>query len=344
MIKQLRIGTFNLYNLVLPNNKYYGKREYSLGKYKKKARWINDQLKKMKADIVGFQEIFHEEAIRGLLSRNAQFKHHNLLVAPATGKKPVVGLISKFPIVNHEIITEFPEMLDLLDDEEESTGLIIPLKKFSRPVLRAEIALTDDFIVTVYVIHLKSKRPIHADGINEHDPSERAKGQVRALIKRAAEANAIRQLIIKHREANAYPTLVLGDLNDTGSAVTSKLIAGERPWAHKPNGVEYKDWMSLKKRSWSVLLQNSIHIQARQSYQDMYYTHIFNGHHECLDHILVSNEFAESNKNRIGRVMNVQVFNDHLIDETLSGDSVPIWQSDHGQVVASIEFDQLEDK
>ncbi|MGB0525499.1 MAG: endonuclease/exonuclease/phosphatase family protein [Flammeovirgaceae bacterium] len=345
MIKQLRVGTFNLFNLVLPNTKYYDKREYSLGKYKKKARWINEQLKKMRADIVGFQEIFHEEAIKGLLSRNSAYKEAHVITTPPSGKKPVVGLLSKFPIKNYEVITDFPEKIDLLDDEEESTDHIIPLQKFSRPVLRAEIALADDFIISVFVIHLKSKRPVYPNGIDEHNPIEKSKGQLRALIKRASEANAIRQIFIKHRlEYPDYPVVVLGDLNDSGGAVTTNLIAGERPWVHKPTGVKFKDWMELKKMSWSVLLHNCKNIQARQSFKDLYYTHIYNGHHECLDHILVSNEFADSNKNRIGRVMNIQVFNDHLIDETLSGDAVPIWQSDHGQVVASIEFDRLDDE
>ena len=129
-------------------------------------------------------------------------------------------------------------------------------------------------------------------------------------------------------------------MNDNNSAVTTNLIAGERPWRHKPQGLKYPDWMAQKKHTWSVLLQNCIHIQARKSFQDHYYTHIYNGHHEALDHILVSNEFAESNKNRLGQIVNVQVFNDHLIDESLSGDQVPIWQSDHGQVVATVEFEE----
>ncbi|MFT5618929.1 MAG: hypothetical protein ACI85I_002164, partial [Arenicella sp.] len=40
------------------------------------------------------------------------------------------------------------------------------------------------------------------------------------------------------------------------------------------------------------------------------------------------------------RIVNVEAYNDHLIDETLSEDSIPVWQSDHGQLVATIELDK----
>ena len=41
-----------------------------------------------------------------------------------------------------------------------------------------------------------------------------------------------------------------------------------------------------------------------------------------------------------GYVEYVKVFNDHLIDETLSNEEVPVTQSDHGQVVATIRLGQ----
>ncbi|MGB6015523.1 MAG: endonuclease/exonuclease/phosphatase family protein, partial [Nodosilinea sp.] len=79
-------------------------------------------------------------------------------------------------------------------------------------------------------------------------------------------------------------------------------------------------------------------IQARLGYGDHYYTHIHNGHYDSLDHIMVSEEFSAQNRDRIGRVTYVSVFNDHLFDQTLLEDSIESWQSDHGQVVANIEL------
>lgn len=87
-----------------------------------------------------------------------------------------------------------------------------------------------------------------------------------------------------------------------------------------------------------MLLYNVKDIQARQSYRDTYYTYIHNGHYESLDHILVSQEFVHQNPSRLGEVEYVSVHNDHLIDETLSDQAVPRWQSDHGQVVTTIRL------
>jgi predicted extracellular nuclease len=68
------------------------------------------------------------------------------------------------------------------------------------------------------------------------------------------------------------------------------------------------------------------------------YTHIHNGHFESLDHVLVSQEFVGQNPRHVGAVEYVSVLNDHLIDETLSDDKIPRWQSDHGQVVVTIKL------
>jgi hypothetical protein len=67
-------------------------------------------------------------------------------------------------------------------------------------------------------------------------------------------------------------------------------------------------------------------------------THIHNGHYDSLDHIMVSEEFSAQNRDRIGQVTYVSVFNDHIFDQTLLEDNIEPWQSDHGQVVATIEL------
>jgi hypothetical protein len=57
-----------------------------------------------------------------------------------------------------------------------------------------------------------------------------------------------------------------------------------------------------------------------------------------LDHILVSQEFVRSNPNHIGYVQFLQLFNDHLVDETLTDEKSDNVASDHGQVVAQIKI------
>jgi hypothetical protein len=53
---------------------------------------------------------------------------------------------------------------------------------------------------------------------------------------------------------------------------------------------------------------------------------------------MVSEELVAQNPDLIGKVTYVSVYNDHLIDETLSYEDMKKWKSDHGQVVASIRL------
>ncbi|MDJ0764136.1 MAG: endonuclease/exonuclease/phosphatase family protein [Myxococcota bacterium] len=336
---KFKIATFNLYNLVWPNIIYYGKKKYGPTDYNRKVEWIGHQLSAMKADIVGFQEIFHKKALEEALVQSDFYNDAAISIADPSGKSlveepaqdedlgPVVGLVSRFPIVDESVFTEFPAeaILDIDGDD-------IPLKAFSRPVLRARVQLNDQHAVTVFVVHLKSKRPKMGAGADPYDPVEKAKGQARSLILRAAEATGLRAILMETLQSSNDPVIVLGDVNDGDLAVTTQIATGEPPWRRLSFGA--------KKKIWDVLLYHVKQIQARNSYRDFYFTHIHNGHYEALDHIMVSQEFVYQNPARIGKVVYVRTLNDHIVDDTLSPDSVKKWQSDHGQVVASIELKQ----
>jgi len=324
--KHFKVGTFNLYNLALAGERYYN-RSYRQDAYEKKVRWLANQLKKMHADIVGFQEIFHIAALKEVLQASGIYDQASVSVGERKGEGPAVGLVSRFPILDHDIIPEFPEGAQLEIDD-----VAVPISGFSRPVLKVRLRLRDDLDVIVFVVHLKSKRPKMRNDVDPHDPRERAKGHTRSLMIRAAETTALRHLLLDTLEGTDLPVIIMGDLNDDGQAVTSKILGGSEPWRNLP----LKD----KQRLWDVHLYNVKDIQARQSYRDVYYTHLHNGHYDSLDHILVSQEFVRQNPNRLGYVEYVKVFNDHLIDETLSNDRPPKWESDHGQVTATIQLEK----
>jgi predicted extracellular nuclease len=277
----------------------------------------------MNADIVGFQELFHESALRNILNDNPNYENARIVVGHNKEGLPSVGLFSRFPITDFQVFNEFPEQL-VVD------GMTIPFTHFSRPVLKCTVQVRPDLQFIVVVAHLKSKRPMIADGADGRDPVEIAKGQARSLLMRSAEANALRTVLMNVLKERDYPVIVMGDMNDTHTSVTTRIISGDPPFRHMP--------MERKLEIWDTLLYHVKDIQARMSYTDVYYTYIHNGHYEALDHIMVSQELVKENPKNIGRVGNVRVLNDHLIDETLSEDRVPNWQSDHGQVVVSIEL------
>ena len=240
---------------------------------------------------------------------------------------PAVAIASRFEALDYEVFIDFPHLALL-----EFNGVEMPLTKFSRPVLQAKIQIHPELVVNVFVVHLKSKRPKIKEGVNPHDPRERAMGHARSLMIRAAETTALRHILLDTLENTDHPVIVLGDFNDDGSAVTSKILCGTEPWRNLKR--------EEKAAIWDVHLYNVKDIQARQSYRDVYYTHLHNGHYDSLDHILVSQEFVRQNPQRLGYVEYVKVFNDHLIDQSLSDDRVPKWESDHGQVVTTIQLEK----
>ena len=320
-----KIGTFNLYNLALPDVYFYGDRKYSPETFAKKKNWIARQLINMNADIVGFQEVFHVDALQQALKESRMYPNAKVVAPLRTGDGPVVALVSRFPVLQHRVYEVFPAKANLTIG-----GAAIPVHRFSRALLAVDVELRKGLECTIFVVHLKSKRAILPDGADRDDPIELAKGEARALIQRAAEATALRYILMEYLRDRSYPVIVLGDINDGHLAVTSQIVTGEPPFRKLP--------FEVKQKLWDVVLYHVKDIQARRSYGDFYYTHIHNGHYESLDHIMVSQELVSENPNHIGKVAYVSVLNDHLIDETLSRERVEDWQSDHGQVVASIEL------
>lgn len=325
--RTFKVGTFNLCNLVLPNTVFYNRERYTTEDYAKKKLWTAAQLDRMQADVIGFQEVFHEQALRDVLKQSTFCRDFHVVAASPTGEQPVVALASRFPILASQVIRDFPAQAQL-----DIEGAAIPLSHFSRPVLSVRLRLSETIECTVFVVHLKSKRAIFAEGVDRQDPIEKAKGEARSLILRAGEAVALRVLLMEMLQNRNYPVMVIGDMNDGGAAVTSQIVSGEVP--------QRRLEPERKRKLWDIVLYHVKDIQARQSYGDFYYTHIHNGHYQSLDHIMVSQEFVTQNPDRVGRVAYVSVLNDHLIDETLSQEAIPNWQSDHGQVVASIELER----
>lgn len=331
MQKEFKIATFNLFNLALPKVKYYN-RMYQPDDYRKKINWIGHQLDHMGADIIGFQEVFHEKALQEAIDASNLGKMH-IVVAPSAedGPKPgpSVAIASKFPILDYEVLTKFHEPLTI-------GGIEVPVTHFSRPVLKARIQITKDLITTVLVVHLKSKRPLLENQEDGNNPLDRANGQARSLIKRASETIGLRHYLLKELYGNDRPVILLGDTNDTNRSVTTQILSGDPP----PQYWNIKE----KKKSWDVLLYHVKDIQSRRGFHDFYYTHIHNGHYESLDHIMVSQEFVSENPNRIGRVGNITTLTDHLVNELYDKEGLPCWKSDHGLVIATIQLDRLNQK
>lgn len=190
------IASFNVKNLIGADKEYYKFQTYTPEEYAWKKDWMADQLLTMDADIVGFQEIFEEDALRDVIAESdargvaanaasipdASKRYHRkaifrklayrpytdatLAFAPnaADGgpgqRRPGLAILSRFGFA------EPPQVLQELDEP-----LTIPfqrlrgfdgesgnftIRRLSRPILRARIPVGGQ-VVTVFNCHLKSK-------------------------------------------------------------------------------------------------------------------------------------------------------------------------------------------
>lgn len=341
---KISIATFNVENLIGANKPIYDdpKPLYNEAEYKNKVNWIKEQLLKMNADIIGFQEIFEEQALKDCLVGTPMANWH-LFVANPTGKSPVNAILSKYPITKTEVVETVPFIFDFFDEPAmetilESTQIDIPIKKFSRGILAAEIKLNEKVTALFLVLHLKSKRPIYPSGFDQNKATypEMAKGSVRSLIRRGVESCGIRHFLSEEINNNeTKPIFIMGDLNDSDTSVTNQAIIGEDPYRNLPPEEKIKRWKQV--------FQNCKDVQARKSIENYHFTYIHNGHYESIDNVFISNHFAELNKEKIGRIIDVRLYNDHVIDTYTSMDRKPKHITDHGQVVANIDLTIIRD-
>lgn len=198
------IASFNVKNLIGPDQEYYRFEKYTPEEYAWKEDWLADQLLTMDADIVCFQEIFDEAPLRAVIEEaDARGIAANQAVVPDRSKRyhrkaifrklaytpyadaalafaanaqdgdpgqrrPGVAVLSRHGFVGTpEIIQVLPEPLDIpfRDLTGEDAGFY-RLTRISRPILKVRIPVGDT-VITVFNCHLKSKLgeyPPTADG------------------------------------------------------------------------------------------------------------------------------------------------------------------------------------
>ncbi len=188
------IASFNVKNLIEAEQEYYRFEEYTPEEYAWKRAWLADQLLTMNADIVCFQEIFTENALRdvvietdelGLAANAANIPHRSkgyarkaifrklayepytesaLAFAPNSfdggsgQRRPGVAILSRFGFDGlPEVIQDLPEPLDIpFSDLDGSDSGSYRIKRLSRPILKARIPVGGT-VITVFNCHLKSK-------------------------------------------------------------------------------------------------------------------------------------------------------------------------------------------
>ncbi len=202
------IASFNVKNLIGPDSEYYRFQSYTPEEYAWKRTWLADQIVSLNADVVAFQEIFEEEALRDVIAfADAEGREENDAHVPGVDKRyrrrAIFDKLSYGPyedaalafapnandggpgqrrpgvaVLSRLGFSSAPEIVQVLNP-----ALRIPLndgadghytlERLSRPILKVRIPM-GGVDVTVITSHLKSKlgeyiRPEGADFAPEAD-------------------------------------------------------------------------------------------------------------------------------------------------------------------------------
>jgi len=311
---EIRFATFNVCNLALPGVQFYDNLPpYTPAEYEAKTAWIAQQLDRLDADVVGFQEIFSQQALKDVLAKTQKYQHaHHAGIDPDPTVRltPSVALISRLPLAAVATTSDLPRNLSVTIPDVQD-----PFAKFTRAVLQAQVIVPNGLTIHVFVTHLKSKRPDYRNNEQEDDPYQLGIASLRSLIRRGTEALGLRYLVVDHMQSRRSPVVVMGDFNDVATSVTTQLVMG----------VGGHTQLGMKDR----LYESYSMLPCYRSARDVAFTHMHDGTYDTVDHILVSEEFNPQSDRALGEVQEVIYLNDHV---TLPSPEA----SDHGLVMVRI--------
>lgn len=330
---KIRLATFNLFQFVKPPYSWYTKKEkFTNEQWNKKTSWIKEQIGKMDADIIGFQEVFSRDSLKTLVNDLGYKYFETVDVAKLSKENPTVfisttvAIASKYPITNmQEVKVHIPSI-----KKHNYEGFF----KFSRIPIKATVLLPNDEELLVYVCHLKSNRLNEFEYVfNKENNLEHKKELINKAMKdkyssslkiRLCEASSLFFDIKKSRK----PCVLMTDLNDKEFSITIDALSNNK----------YHD----EKRKETFILHDSHH----QIQQDIYNPHpeqkevkrtatsYFAGKGNVLDYIFVSKEFNKRYKNHIAKITSHKIYDD-VIKTNHDGS---LLSSDHAQVLCELTF------
>ena len=351
-----RIATFNALNLNSAGLGFIGRpdaRPLTAEEYAAKTAAIATELTALAPDIVGFQEVFSEAALRDACDQSPEMAGmavHAPLAQPVpdplgaagvhVSDGPHVGIASRFPLVGPpSMIADFrPEAAPVVPVGRHSamTELhLLGITAFERPLLRAEIVVDGLPGLVVLVAHLKSKRPKFLPGEDLDNPTIQALGAMRSLVVRACEAAALRAQVVAERDSwvsgKRRPVVVLGDLNDDLGSVTTQMVCGGKPYLSGGQTTVNRSTWRFRTRD---MMLSAFEIAPPPIGQG--HTHVFGGKASVIDHILMSADFAPVEGRQRARVVATGTRNAHLASIVVGTGLPPVEPFDPAAIQAKL--------
>jgi endonuclease/exonuclease/phosphatase family metal-dependent hydrolase len=237
MATQFSVMTWNVENLfppgsfISPSSRSPVTEEHFNGKVKFIADFITSFDKK--PDVIAFQEIGGQtnndlrsiEALQVWLG--GEYPHRAISLFP-DGRRIRVAFLSRLELKSISDIKNFPPgPLETVPDFGGES-----ISKMGRGALKVEVEPQRCIGFRLVNVHLKSKlltfpREGGGTSFEPRDENERAFGAGIALMRRAAEAVAVRHFINAEMETSpTVHTIILGDFNDEPRAATSQIFCG----------------------------------------------------------------------------------------------------------------------
>jgi predicted extracellular nuclease len=336
-LDEFSVATFNLYNLQVPGESMNpGQVPWTQAEYDAKLTWISQQLRLLDPDIVGVQELWNRQALVDVLAAGGLTDTYDVLADPATGGRIVCAALVRKGLLRGDPVwvDTFPEAVRLEShdlQDPQAPEISVRVTRFSRPVLRFQVALRDEPPLTeVFVTHLKSKLPTRIDAedwfLADRDtfkPHVTALGAGISTVRRTAEAVALRVLLTGVMKGTVTPVIVLGDLNDGQHSNTINILT-EQPRFLVGESAGGAD----------IGLYTAQTLQEYRDTRDVYYTHVHEDLRESLDHVLVSEQFYDNSRRRLWLFDGLVINNDHLD----YGDHRASGTGDHGVVKVRFRY------
>lgn len=272
MPKDFTIMTWNLENL-FEVGEPSGPTEPQV--YEQKQKNIASIIHLINPDVLAVQEIGSPAAFDFLLQQlQAEYPYFKLSTY-IDQRNIRVGFLAKLPLTQIEEFYDFPkETLPGIPD-----GAGGQITHFGRGALKVKVEPIAKLPINLITCHLKSKLisypPPPDPRFYPHNETERTFFTEVALLRRAAEAAALRIETNRLVTGNNQPLILLGDLNDQPEALTTQMLLGPEDGSLK-----------VRDKGDDVRLYNltSYLPEVRR------YSRVYKKSKELIDQILVSHE------------------------------------------------------
>lgn len=216
-----KVMTWNLENLFRPDTQSGPENQ---AEFTKKLDSLAEVILKLDPDVLAVQEVGGTEPLDDLVAKLQGNYPHTQLSANPDARGIRVGFLSKLAIEDSEDIVNFPQTGLPSVPGINSDGNLDNTTRLGRGALHIRVRPKQALPVHLITAHLKSKLLTFSSQsggprFSTEDENERARVAGIALLKRTAEAVALRVRANELLESNPQDALILlGDMNDVTDA------------------------------------------------------------------------------------------------------------------------------